>query len=402
MPRGPTETSRRTVRRAVLLFCLAGGCTGVVTNSTDQEASVSTDDGTSLPDGLSQAKLVWKSSQTHLGAIHGLTAQGTTLYVSADTGLYLFILASTLQPRCSSPSGGTSTPISAPATLDSAGNAYFTRTSQQCLSSIDSGCNPRWNLAGLNYFDCSAASDTQPVLVSGGSQVVIATAMDTSKVAHIFGVNAANGTLAWHETLTNQSVARSLTASASDQIYVGTTSGGVGVLYTLTPSSTTPVQLLTASEFHAPGLVLSNGNLVIGDWNKNLHAVNGSGGTVWKATTGGRVISAPVEANGTVVVATIIFGINALSLTGSPVWNFQNSMVHYAGVAVDSAGVVYLGSAGDCAGGGTGGCVFAIQQGKPVWSYQTERAVEATPLIHSGMVIVGDEGGTIYALSTAD
>ena len=399
---GHGQTSARAaLLGAALLF---GACTAQIGQVTPTEAGPEgpppTDGSTPIPDGLtSKAELLWKSSQSHLSQIHGLAADGTTLYVSADTGLYLYVLGSTLQTRCSAPSGGTATPIMAPATLDSSGNAYFARAAQQCLSSIDSGCNPRWNINGLYYFDCKAASDTQPALVSGGSQVVVATAADGSSDAHIWGVSASDGTEAWHETLSSHTVTRSLAAASDDTIYVGTISGGIGILYTLSPTATTPTELFKAAELHAPGLVTTSGAFVIGDWNKNLHAVSSSGTSVWKGSVGGRVVSAPVESSGVILVAGSLFGIYTHDVQGSgSLWTFKNNKVHFSGVAVDSGGTAYVGSAGDCTGGSSGGCLFAVKGGQMVWAYPTERPVEATPLVHNGVVIVGDEGGSLYGL----
>jgi len=376
-------------------------CTGtIMVNPHEAGPDGEIKDGPSSPyDGQNvAAELLWKSPQTHLSKVHALAAEGTTLYVSADTGLYLFVLGSTLQTRCSAPSGGTAYPILAPATLDGAGNAYFSRANQQCLSSIDSGCQARWNLSGLDYFNCKAASDTQPVLLPGGSQVVVATSADTTGAAHIWGVNTADGSKAWEEVLAGHSITRSLTASSGGTIYVGTKSSGIGVLYTLSSSSTTPVELFKAAEFHAPGLVLADNTFVIGDWNMNLHAVSSSGSSVWKGSPGGRIVSAPVEQSGVVLVAASLFGVYTHGVAGGPNWDYKISKVNYSGVAVDSAGVVYVGSVGDCSGGGTGGCVFAVKGGHKVWAYGTERPVDATPLVHNAMVIVGDQGGTIYAL----
>lgn len=399
---GQGQTSARAALvGAALLF--VGACTaqiGQVSGDGGPEGAPPTDGSPPIPDGLtSKSELLWKSSQSHLSQVHGLAADGTTLYVSADTGLYLYVLGSTLKTRCSAQSGGTATPIMAPATLDSSGNAYFARAAQQCLSSIDSGCNPRWNINGLYYFDCKAASDTQPLLVAGGSQVVVATASDGNSDAHIWGVSAADGTEAWHETLPGHSVTRSLAAASDDTIHVGTISGGIGILYTLSPTATTPTELFKAAELHAPGLVTSSGSFVIGDWNKNLHAVSSSGTSVWKGSVGGRVVSAPVESSGVILVAGSLFGIYTHDVQGSgSLWTFKNTKVHFSGVAVDPGGTAYVGSAGDCTGGSSGGCLFAVKGGQMVWAYQTERPVEATPLVHNGVVIVGDEGGTLYGL----
>jgi hypothetical protein len=388
---------------AALLFCLS--CTGqvssVVKDGGDTEAGPPPGDGAGpLPDGVATtAELKWKSSQPHLSKVHALAADGNVLYVSADTGMYLYVLATQLQTRCSAPSGGAATPILAPATIDQSGNAFFTRASQQCLSSIDSGCNPRWDIGGVYFFDCKAASDTRPGLVASGSEVAVGTSADASGTAHLWGVKADDGSEAWHQELKDTSITRSLTVSQDGTVYVGTIQNGIGVLYT-SQGGSTPQELFKAAEFHAPGVVVSNGNFVIGDWNKNLHAVGSGGSAVWKGNAGGRIISAPVEAGGVVLVAASLFGIYTHDLGGSASWNFKNTKVHYSGVAVDSAGNAYVGSAGDCTGGSTGGCVYAVRDGKLRWAYNTERPVEATPLIHNNLVLVGDEGGTLYGLGT--
>jgi hypothetical protein len=402
----PKGNPRTALFGWAVLFCLAS-CTGQVSTTAKDgggngETGGPPGDGAGpLPDGASAtAQLEWKSSQPHLSKVHALAADGNVLYVSADTGMYLYVLATKLQTRCSAPSGGAATPILAPAAIDANGNAFFSRASQQCLSSIDSGCNPRWDIKGVYFFDCKAASDTRPGLLPGSTEVVVGTSSDPSGAAHVWGVKAADGSEAWHHELKGHSITRSLTVSQDGTVYVGTIQNGIGVLYTLQGGGT-PQELFKAAEFHAPGVVVSNGNFVIGDWNKNLHAVSSGGGAVWKGNAGGRIISAPVETGGVVLVAASLYGIYTHDLGGTASWNFKNTKVHYSGVAVDSAGNAYVGSAGDCTGGSAGGCIYAVRDGKLLWAHNTERPVEATPLVHDDLVVAGDEGGTLYGLKTA-
>jgi len=96
---------RRAVHLWTALFFWLSACTGAIKGGLSEAGpdDAAPGDGPGLPDATSAAELLWKSSQTHLGKVRGLAAQSTTLYVSADTGLYLFVLATQLQTRCSAP-----------------------------------------------------------------------------------------------------------------------------------------------------------------------------------------------------------------------------------------------------------------------------------------------------------
>jgi hypothetical protein len=212
-------------------------------------------------------------------------------------------------------------------------------------------------------------------------------------------VKSDSGAESWHQQLAGSSIRRSLVLG-KDTIYAGVISGGVGQLHTLSAPDYTPTQIFLASEFRAPGMVASDGNVVIGDWNKNLHAVSTSGTQKWKGVAQGRIITAPVEGpNGLILVAASIGGIYTHSLGGGAMWSYTNSKVHNSGVAVDSKGTAYVGTEGGCSTGNvSGGCLHAVRDGQVLWSYETERPVNATPVVHDQMVIVGDDGGSLYAL----
>lgn len=340
---------------------------------------------------------VWRASHPSLSTIWGLSTYQGNLHISADSGMHIFILgADGARLRCRAESGGAPAPVKTPATVDEAGNIFFTRDSSSCLDSIDQGCQARWR----SPFNCGSESNTQPVLIEGGMQVVVGTHGDGAAAGRVFSVKTSDGTRAWEKALSDQSsIRRSLSAGPDGALYVGTIESSAGKLYRLgSASNYAPAELFAAAGFHAPARVTAEGEVIIGDWNKNLFALSGPGEERWSSYAQGRIISAPVVDGEWVYAAAASFGIYAQELYGEESWIFNAPGVQESGVAVTADGTVLVGSTTDCEGGAGGGCLHAVSQGQLLWSYRTERPIRMTPLLHDGLIIVGDDGGTLYAL----
>lgn len=404
MTRSPHHPNRVVHHWAALFFLAWGlsipaGCTGSVGNGDTPltEAGGPVGDGPS-----SKARQVFKSSFSQMGQVNALAARGSMLYVSAASGVFVYLVGQSAKSHCSVLTGSSSTsaaPVQAPVSLDSAGNLYFTRAlATRCLASVDSSCKYRWNLSGLNYVDCKGNSDTQPGLLPGESQVVIATYADGNGDAHVWNISAGSGKEVWHQTLKGHSVRRALYAHGDGSIYVGTDYNNTGVLYRFSASSSAPTKVFDqAYSIRAPPLVSSDGTILFGDYNSNLYALSHGGTVKWKANAQGPILTNPVVHGSTVLVAAALYGVFSRKLDGSASWQLPLPDVRYSGMGLDTSGILYIGSKGKCTGSGDGGCLFAVRDGKILWSMPTDRPIDATPLWHANMVIVGDDGGTLYA-----
>jgi len=340
---------------------------------------------------------VWTASHPSLSTIWALSAGQGALHVSADSGLHLFVLGpDKAQLRCRAEIEGPEAPVKAPATVDQQGNVYFTRTSPACLASVDQTCRARWRSA----YPCGSEANTRPVLIEGGEQVVLGTHGGGEESGRVLSVQAADGARAWEQALTGQSsIRRSLSAGPGGALFVGTVEGSIGKLYRLSPDDRyDPAELFTAAAFHAPALVTGEGEVIIGDWNKNLFALSGPGDPRWSSYAQGRIISAPAAAGGWVFTAAASFGVYAQRLDGEESWVFNVPGVQESGVALTAGGAVLVGSTTDCEGRPGGGCLYALAGGQLLWRYPTARPIRATPLVHDGLILIGDDGGTIYAL----
>jgi outer membrane protein assembly factor BamB len=403
MKRG-NENNRRAVRWAAFLFVgltLSGGCTGDISLEVDSSPQTTDADTGPAAEGTPPVPELWETTKNAMTTVFGLAAQGNTLYVSAGTGLYIFGLPGSGEPQltCAAQSGGEEAPVKAPATIDGSGNVYFTRVNQLCVSSVDSVCQPRWNLNGMNYADCKAASDTQPRLVAGDSQVAVATYADGSGQAHVWGLDAGSGQEAWHQTIDSGDVRRSLTAAPDGTLFVGASSGGTGRLMRLDAGgASAPQQILEAAEFKAAGMVGSDGTLYIGDWHGAFYALERDGTRKWWDSTKGRFVSEPVAHGGEIVVAAPPRGVMTWQMgsAGKLELSYAVASTGTVGVAVDGAGTIYTATNKGCDGGNSGGCVYAFSGGEKLWEYQTISGVEATPIVHQNTVIVGDDSGTLY------
>ncbi|MCA9667032.1 MAG: PQQ-binding-like beta-propeller repeat protein [Myxococcales bacterium] len=389
------------------LLSLLTACTGRVELSSDAEIKFDGPPSGETPvsgdGGSSTVQELWSKPASQLGKVHAIVNKDDQqLIVSSDTGVHVLLVGSQGNIRCSALTGTNQfqVPVKAPATLDAAGNTiYYTRSSEKCLGAIKAqSCNAEWNIGGEEYFDCKAASDTQPALLSDGT-LVLGTVADATNKAHVWGVTAASGQMAWHHELDDHDIHRSVAADASDVVYLGAQVSGVGRLYRLAAPDFMPSKILEANRIAAPPFV-GGGSVIVGDWSGVLHAIDGSGGKKWELPAGQEpIFSAPVERGGTVVVAVSLNGIHATQ-GNKEVWSFPVTGVQFSGVAVDANNTVYIGEMEACSGG-PGGCVYAVRDGKLQWRFSTDSGINATPTVGANAVYVGTQTGTIYALPLA-
>ena len=145
----------------------------------------------------------------------------------------------------------------------------------------------------------------------------------------------------------------------------------------------------------SPALV--GNRLFVGSTDGNVYAVDtDTGQEVWRAETGGPVISSPAVVDDIVYVGSFRT-VAALDATnGASLWQFPT------GSAVDSSptvagGVVYVGS--------SDGNLYAldVKSGEPVQRgpFPTGSPVLSSPAVHAGVVYVGGFG-LVYALRAED
>jgi outer membrane protein assembly factor BamB len=103
----------------------------------------------------------------------------------------------------------------------------------------------------------------------------------------------------------------------------------------------------------------------------------------------------PVIADGVVFVGSGDGGFHAVdAATGARRWRFEGGERIRNGAAIDGEHVIF----------GSGGLVFALDRatGREVWRRDVVAPVDATPVVAGDRVFVGNRGGGLYALSSAD
>jgi outer membrane protein assembly factor BamB len=146
-----------------------------------------------------------------------------------------------------------------------------------------------------------------------------------------------------------------------------------------------------------------NGVVFAGSQDGFLHAVNAAtGAQEWSAGVGGPINASPaVTPDGSRTEAFVgSENGNVYALAGARAQLAQVLWTFPTGAAVESSptlagGVVYVGSDNDT--------VYAINAGtgQSVWSFTTTGPVNSSPTVANGVVYVGSDGGIVYALNAA-
>jgi eukaryotic-like serine/threonine-protein kinase len=176
----------------------------------------------------------------------------------------------------------------------------------------------------------------------------------------------------------------------------------------------------------------SNGTLYIGSNDGYLYALNVTDGSrLWRAKTGGAVLSTPAVANNIVYISSNDGYVYAFNTTnGSQVWRYGNRGLILSSPVVAN-GIVYLGASdgnlytldatkGTVLGrfavksplattpavvngtvyiGATNGYFYAINGQHQNWRYQVSGATFSTAIVTNNIVYFGASNGYLYALN---
>ena len=187
------------------------------------------------------------------------------------------------------------------------------------------------------------------------------------------------------------------------------------------------------STFFAPPVITSDGQLVVGDYNNELHSIDANTRTVrWTYKASGRWIAQPALAGNLIYAPNGDHTLYVLDLNGTLVWKFRTKNLLWSTPLVMD-GVVYLASMDhnvyalnaltgkelwktDCGGATIGNPVNAdgvvyistlanevlainTSNGTIQWRFPTGKAVWSGPAVKDGNLYFGDLEGTLYAVA---
>jgi outer membrane protein assembly factor BamB len=145
------------------------------------------------------------------------------------------------------------------------------------------------------------------------------------------------------------------------------------------------------------GLVADGGTIYLGTESDpgTLYAIDAASGNVrWRYQPGGIVFTAPVAASGLVYVKTATNGaVHALDRqTGKLAWKHVTSVSASNGVAVAGGRLYYSLSLAMQA--------LDARSGAPLWKFDPGNydAMSTTPAVAGGLVFIGSNDGTLYAI----
>ena len=151
----------------------------------------------------------------------------------------------------------------------------------------------------------------------------------------------------------------------------------------------------SANPFEATPVLTSDGQLIVGGYDKKLYSLNPqTGQSNWQyADARDRWIGGALVANNMIYAPNADYRLYALNLQGQLQWNFVADQSIW-GRPVSDGTNVYFGTLGRK--------VYAVnaQTGKQVWMEKVDGAVLGTPVLGpDGTLYVGTYGGTIYAFN---
>ena len=153
-----------------------------------------------------------------------------------------------------------------------------------------------------------------------------------------------------------------------------------------------------ATPFFATPVLTSDGQLIVGGYDKKLYSLNPQTGKSTWTFTGARDrwIAGALVTNGTIYAPNADYNLYALDLKGNQLWSFAADQSIW-GTPVTDGTNVYFGTLGKK--------VYAvnIQSHQQVWMQTLDGAILGSPALGKGnLLYVGSYGGTLYALNTAD
>ena len=153
----------------------------------------------------------------------------------------------------------------------------------------------------------------------------------------------------------------------------------------------------SANPFDATPALTSDGQLIVGGFDKKLYSLNPqTGQSIWQFTGArDRWIGGVLVTDNMIYAPNADYNLYALNLQGKLQWTFQADQSIW-GAPVSDGTNVYFGTLGSK--------VYAVnvQSGKQVWLQKVDGAVLGPPVIGTDKTLyVGTYGGTIFAMNTA-
>ena len=159
-----------------------------------------------------------------------------------------------------------------------------------------------------------------------------------------------------------------------------------------------PSSASAANPFYATPVLTSDGQLIVGGFDKKLYSLNAqTGASNWQFTDAhDRYYGGVLVANNTIYAPNADYNLYALDLKGHLQWTFPADQSIWGSPVSDGTNVYF---------GTLGRKVYAVnaKTGNQVWMQVLDGAVLGTPVLGSGNELyLGTYGGTLYALSTTN
>jgi outer membrane protein assembly factor BamB len=159
-----------------------------------------------------------------------------------------------------------------------------------------------------------------------------------------------------------------------------------------------PDKASTANPFDATPFLTSDGQLIVGGFDKKLYSLNPqTGQSNWQFVDArDRWMGGALAVNNMIYAPNADYKLYALNLQGKLQWSFEADQSIW-GAPVSDGTNVYFGTLGRK--------VYAVnaQTGKKVWMQKVDGAVLGSPVIGTDNTLyLGSYGGTVYALNTAN
>jgi outer membrane protein assembly factor BamB len=159
-----------------------------------------------------------------------------------------------------------------------------------------------------------------------------------------------------------------------------------------------PEKASAANPFNAKPVLTSDGQLIVGGYDKKLYSLNPqTGQSTWQFTDArDRWIGGALVTDKMIYAPNADYKLYALNLQGKLQWSFEADQAIW-GAPVSDGTNVYFGTLGKK--------VYAVnaQTGKQAWVQNVDGAVLGSPVLGTDNTLyVGSYGGTVYALKTAN
>lgn len=217
-----------------------------------------------------------------------------------------------------------------------------------------------------------------------------------SNANHVYAVQLSNGAERWRfpaKTDAKKTFYAAPVLTSDGQLIVG---GYDKVVYSLDPSDGTSNWTFTGSTDRIIGSAASGDGLIyIPSADYNLYALDLKGKLQWKFTAGGSLWTQPVVDNSRVYFGSLNHTVYALDAkTGKLAWSTK----------LDGAilGSLTLGTDGSLYAGTQGNTVYALDSatGKVKWQQALKSWIWSGPVQSDGLVFAGDQSGEFTALDS--